>query len=224
MNRRPLLALLLGLLLFALARPAAAGPPAEVQAFLDDVFRRLPAAPLTAYRFQSWQREGWPTAEGFGMAPVAGLDPERLIQRVMDVDHYKGNIAYVAECRSVADARFVQPKAVRFYQRVDLPMLGSVHHELVLVDGGTRQGYRYAYWYLLDGETAALDPAKGARSAYSTGAWIVGNGMLGYALSNAPRREDVSWPKWQAMTSGADMTAKPVVKANIEGMAAWAQR
>ena len=56
------------------------------------------------------------------------------------------------------------------------------------------------------------------------GAWIIGQGMLGYALSNAPRREDVSWAKWQGMTTGADLTAKPVVKANIEGMAAWARR
>jgi hypothetical protein len=94
----------------------------------------------------------------------------------------------------------------------------------VLVDGGTRNGYRYAYWYLLEEPTNALDTSKGARSDYSMGAWVVGNGMLGYALSNAPIRDDVSWAKWQAMTTGADLTAKPVVLANIEGMAAWAKR
>ncbi|MFH1464145.1 MAG: hypothetical protein ABIO70_07150 [Pseudomonadota bacterium] len=215
---------LLGLISLLWALPATAAAPADVQAFLNDVFARLPAQAVGEYTFQSWEREGRPTSEGFGLLPVAGVNPGKLIARVMDVDHYKGNIAYVEECRTVADPRFSPPATVRFYQRLDLPMLGGVQHSLVLVDGGTRQGYRYAYWYLLGPETEALDPASGARSAYSMGAWIAGNGMIGYALSNAPRREDVSWAKWQAMTTGADMSAKPVVKANIEGMAAWASR
>jgi hypothetical protein len=215
---------LLALLSLLWVLPARAAAPAEVQAFLNDVFSRLPAQAVGEYTFQSWQRAGRPTSEGFGLLPMAGVDPGKLIARVMDVDHYKGNIAYVVECRAVPDARFSPPATVRFYQRLDLPLLGGVQHSLVLVDGGTRQGYRYAYWYLLGPETASLDPAQGARSAYSMGAWIAGNGMIGYALSNAPRREDVSWAKWQAMTTGADMSAKPVVKANIEGMAAWAKR
>ena len=201
-----------------------AGPPADVTAFLDDIFARLPAQPVSAYTFQSWERAGKPTSEGFGLLPISGLDNEKVIGRVMDVDHYVGNIDYVAECRTTADGRFAPPQSVRFYQRVDVPMLGAVQHELVLVDGGTRNGYRYAYWYSLESETNALDTDVGARSDYSHGAWVVGNGMLGYALSNAPIRDDVSWAKWQAMTTGADLTAKPVVKANIEGLAAWAQR
>lgn len=228
MKRRNLLVLAIGGLLALatslLPSQGVAGPPADVTAFLNDIFSRLPQQKVSQYTFQSWERAGKPTSEGFGLLPITGLDADKVIARVMDVDHYVGNIDYVAECRSIADSRFVAPQQVRFYQRVDVPMLGAVHHELVLVDGGTRDGYRYAYWYILESETNALDTDRGARSDYSHGAWVVGNGMLGYALSNAPIRDDVSWAKWQAMTTGADLTAKPVVKANIEGLAAWAAR
>ncbi len=211
-------------LLISLASPATvAGPPADVTAFLNDIFARLPAQTVSEYTFQSWERPGRPTSEGFGLAPIS-VNPEKVITRVMDVDHYVGNIDYVAECRTIQDPAYSPPQSVRFYQRVDVPMLGAVQHELVLVDGGTRNGYRYAYWYLLEGPTNALDTSVGARSDYSMGAWVAGNGMLGYALSNAPIRDDVSWAKWQAMTTGADLTAKPVVLANIEGLAAWANR
>lgn len=217
------LGVLLCLSLSLLPSSTVAGPPADVAAFLNDIFARLPAQTVPEYTFQSWERAGRPTSEGFGLAPIA-VDSEKVISRVMDVDHYVGNIDYVAECRTVADSAYTPPQSVRFYQRVDVPMLGAVQHELVLVDGGTRNGYRYAYWYLLEGPTNALDTSLGARSDYSMGAWVVGNGMLGYALSNAPIRDDVSWAKWQAMTTGADLTAKPVVLANIEGLAAWAKR
>ncbi len=215
---------LLALAASLLASPSVAGPPADVTSFLNDIFARLPAQTVSEYTFQSWERAGKPTSEGFGLLPIGGLDAEKVISRVMDVDHYVGNIDYVAECRSIADGRFTPPQSVRFYQRVDVPMLGAVQHELVIIDGGTRNGYRYAYWYILEDETNALSTDLGARSDYSHGAWVVGNGMLGYALSNAPIRDDVSWAKWQGMTTGADLTAKPVVKANIEGLAAWAGR
>ncbi len=226
-HRSTLLAALGGLvcvLLGLFPGQTVAGPPADVRVFLEDIFARLPAQTVSEYSFRSWERAGRPTAEGFGLLPLAGLDPEKVIQRVMAVDQYVGNIDYVAECRTVPDPAYSPPKSVRFYQRVNVPMLGAVQHELVLVDGGTRNGYRYAYWYLLEEPTNALDTSKGARSDYSMGAWVAGNGMLGYALSNAPIRDDVSWAKWQAMTTGADLTAKPVVLANIEGLAAWAKR
>jgi hypothetical protein len=220
---RSLLGCLLTLMAAWLPAAAIAGPPSDVQAFLDDIFARMPSQTVAEYTFQSWERAGRPTSEGFGLAPIS-VDSEKVIARVMDVDHYVGNIDYVAECRTVPDAAYNPPQSVRFYQRVDVPMLGAVQHELVIVDGGTRNGYRYAYWYLLEDPTNALDPDVGARSDYSMGAWVVGNGMLGYALSNAPVRDDVSWAKWQAMTTGADLTAKPVVLANLEGLAAWARR
>ena len=52
----------------------------------------------------------------------------------------------------------------------------------------------------------------------------MGNGTLGYALSSAPRRDDVGFLKFKALTSGADAAASRVVKSNIEGMARWASR
>jgi hypothetical protein len=49
-------------------------------------------------------------------------------------------------------------------------------------------------------------------------------GIVGYALSSAPAKEDVGMLKYAAMTKGADASAPQVVKANIEGMARWSQR
>ena len=203
-------------------RSVVASPQSDVQAFLNDVFARLPVSTVGEYTFQSWQRVGRPTSEGFGLLP-SDADGDRVIARVMDVDHYVGNIDHVAECRTVADSRYSPPETVRFYQRIEVPLLGDVHHELVLVDGGMRNGYRYAYWYILEAETAALSADTATRSDYSMGAWLVGNGMLGYALSSAPLRDDVSWAKWQLLTTGADLTAAGVVRQNLEGMSSWAQ-
>ena len=97
-------------------------------------------------------------------------------------------------------------------------------HELVLEDGGTRNGFRYAYWYLLPKETRQLAADDAVRSDYSHGVWVVGKDVAGYGFSNAPVRDDVSWGKWQMLTTGADATASPAVQASIEGMAAWAKR
>ena len=49
-------------------------------------------------------------------------------------------------------------------------------------------------------------------------------GLVGYALGSAPKREDVGFLKWKALTTGADVAASKVVKTNIEGMARWAAR
>ena len=72
--------------------------------------------------------------------------------------------------------------------------------------------------------TRRLDPKRGARSAYNVGCWLVKPGVVGYALSSAPAKEDVGMLKYAAMTKGADASAPQVVKANIEGMARWASR
>ena len=204
--------------------PSAPTPPAEVKAFLDRVFAALPAGTPTASSFKSWEAAGKPTEEGFGLMPSPGLNPEAVVARVMDVNHYVGNLDNVLENRSIADSRFKPPTSVRFYQRLDLSLLGEIHHELVLVDGGTRQGYRLVYWYLLDKETQALGTDKGARSQYNVGAWVVSDKAIGYALSSAPVRDDVGFLKWTALTDGANVAAESVVKANIEGMVAWASR
>jgi hypothetical protein len=142
----------------------------------------------------------------------------------MDVDNYVGAIAHVAENRSVADPAHAPPQAVRFYQRLKIPLLGAVHHELVLERLGTIQGYEVACWHMLERETSALKSKGVIRSQYNDGLWLVAPGVVGYGLSSAPRRDDVGFLKWKAMTAGADAAAPKVVRDNIEGMAAWAAR
>lgn len=192
----------------------------ELQAFVDRVFAHLPTSPLREFAFASWSHAGRPTQEGFGIGPVASADPEKLISAVMDVDHYVGNIEFVAACRSIPDPRFTDG-ARRFYQRVDLPLLGAIHHELVLHDLGTRGGYRVAGWEVLRAETDALSAKEGFRSDYNVGAWLAAPGIVGYALASAPKRDDVGFLKWKALTTGADVAASKVLRANIEGMVRW---
>ncbi len=196
----------------------------EHEAFVDRVLSRLSAGTPSSFTFQSWNHGGRPTDEGFGIMAIPGVDPAKVIDAVMDVDHYVGNVEHVSVCRSVADARFSPPEAVRFYQKVDLPLLGSVHHELVLHRMGEKGGYHVAAWSLLGPETNALNAKTGFRSEYNMGAWIVAPGVLGYALASCPKREDVGRLKWAALTKGADVAASKVVKANLEGMARWAGR
>ena len=131
---------------------------------------------------------------------------------------------HVAACRSISDPRFSAPAAVRFYQRVDIPVLGAVHHELVLHRVGERAGYHVAAWDILRPETDALSTKEGFRSDYNHGAWFVGHGLVGYALGSAPKRDDVGFLKWKALTTGADAAASRVVQANIDGMIQWAKR
>lgn len=196
----------------------------EHLAFVDRVLAHLPAGTPSTFTFASWAHGGRPTEEGFGILPAPGVDPEKLIDAVMDVDHYVGNVQHVAACRSVADARFVAPQAVRFYQRVDIPMLGAVHHELVLHRLGERNGFQVAAWDILAPETKALSSREGFRSDYNHGAWFAGKGLVGYALGSAPLRDDVGFIKWKALTKGADVAASRVVQTNIEGMIRWAGR
>jgi hypothetical protein len=195
----------------------------EHQAFLDRVFAHLPKGPIREFTFASWAHGGRPTQEGFGIGPVPGADPDKLIAAVMDVDHYAGNVEYVSACRSIPDARFAKG-AVRCDQKLDLPLLGSIHHELVLHDLGTREGYRIAAWDVLRAESDALSAKEGFRSDYNVGAWLVAPGVVGYALSSAPKRDDVGFLKWKALTTGADVAASKVLRSNIEGMARWAAR
>lgn len=196
----------------------------EHEAFVDRVLQRLPASDPSAFSFTHWNHGGRPTDEGFGIMPVAGVDPQKVIDAVMDVDNYVGNVEHVSECRSVSDDRYAADGCVRFYQKVTIPMLGNVHHELVLYDLGERQGYRVAAWDILRSETDALPSKAGFRSDYNTGAWLVKPGVIGYALASAPKRGDVGFLKWKALTTGADVAASRVLKTNIEGLASWAMR
>lgn len=197
---------------------------AEVEAFLQRVLQRLPASPPTKFEFWHWPHGGRATDEGFAIMPIHGVDPKKVIDCVMDVDHYVGNVEHVGACRSVKDARFDLPDKVRFYQKIDVPLLGSVHHELVLMRLGTHKGYEVAGWEVLRAETDALSAKDGFRSDYSQGVWIAAPGVLGYALGSAPKRDDVGFLKWKALTSGADAAASRVLKTNLEGMGRWAAR
>lgn len=196
----------------------------ELPAFLDRVLAHLPATPPSAFTFSHWPHGGRQTEEAVALMPIPGLDPARAIDAVMDVDHYVGNLDHVAACRSVKDPRFVAPDKVRFYQRVDIPMLGGVHHELVLERLGTQRGYLAAGWSILTPETSALSAKEAFRSEYSHGVWLAAPGVLGYALGSAPRRDDVGFLKWKALTSGADVAAPRVLRANLEALGRWAAR
>jgi hypothetical protein len=196
----------------------------EHEAFVQRVLAHLPATPPTSFAFDSWPHAGRPTKEGFGMLPIAGVDPAKIADAVMDIDHYVGNIDHVSVCRSVADERFTHPDAVRFYQRVDIPMLGTVQHELVLHRLGEHSGYTVLAWGLLSAETDSLNTRDGFRSDYNHGAWLAAPGVLGYALGSAPKRGDVGFLKFKALTRGADAAASRVLKGNLRGMAAWATR
>lgn len=225
---RRVLALLLLALLIALhpIAPARADDGAtRAEAFLSRVFAKLPSTAPTAYTFKAWQHADDATKEAVGLVPLpAGVSVEKLVARVMDVNHYVGNLDHVTVSRSIPDGRFTPPQSVRFYQRVNVPLIGDIQHELALIDGGLRQSYRVIYWYDLATETAALSTENGARSAYSVGCWLITDKTLGYALSNVPRREDVSTFEWSALTTGADLTASPVFEANLEGLIAWAKK
>jgi hypothetical protein len=196
----------------------------EHEQFVDRVIKQLPSTAPSAFTFAHWAHGGRPTEEGFALMPIPGAEPEKIVAAVMDLDHYTGNIDHVAECRAIADPRFQPPDHVRFYQRVNLPLLGAVHHELVLHRLGTKGGYAVAAWEVLREETDRLDPKKAFRSDYNHGAWFAAPGVVGYALGSAPRRDDVGFLKWKALTTGADAAASTVLKNNIEGMSRWAAR
>jgi hypothetical protein len=194
------------------------------ESFIDRVLQRLPKAPVTEYFFTHWRYADRPTDEAFGLLPIRGADPEKVLARVMDVNAYVGNIAQVVECRAIPDPVHTGPQSVRFYQRIRIPVLGDVHHELVLERLGQRQGYEVAAWHQLARETEALGSKSAIRSQHNDGAWLVAPGVVGYALSSAPRRDDVGFLKWKALTTGADVLAAKVIRDNIEGVAAWAAR
>lgn len=204
--------------------PAEETDLSEYEEFVARVERQLPSRPPTEFVFKHWPHAGRPTEEGFALMPIAGASPEKLLAAVMDVDHYVGNVEHVAESRSIPDARFTSPREVHFYQRVTVPLLGALHHHLVLRRLEARSGFELAVWDVLRAETDALSPKEAYRSDYNHGAWLAAPGVVGYALGAAPKRDDVGFLKWKALTTGADAAASRVVKANIEGMARWAAR
>lgn len=197
------------------------------QDFLERVLKHMDRGAGSGWSFQHWAQAGKVTDEGVGVLRVPGADAERaerILACVMDVDHYVGNLAHVEENRAVADDRFQPPEKVRFYQRIKIPVVGAIHHELVLERMGEVEGFQVAGWTMLEAETAQLGTRKGIRSQYNDGAWLVGDGVVAYALSSAPRRQDVGFLKWKALTKGADVGASKVVRDNIEAVVRWSGR
>lgn len=193
--------------------------------FITRVLERARSGGVHEYVFQSWSAAGKATQEAVGLLPVPGADAEKLLGRVMDVDRYVGNMGHVAESRAIPDPAYTPPTSVRFYQRVKLPLLGELHQEIVLRRlEGAPGGFQIAVWEMLPRETEALSPKVGIRSQYSDGAWMVAPGLVGYALSTCPRREDVGLLRWKALTTGAEVAASRMIRENIENMVRWAAR
>lgn len=195
----------------------------EGKSFLERVLAHVRPVGSKDYVFSHWEVAGKPTVEGVGLLRVPGLDAGRALACMMDVDHYVGNLKHIVECRSIADPAFSTGDRVRVYQRIKIPLLGDVHHEIALERAGRHGDLEVAAWHLLERETAALSSKAAARSQYCDGAWLAGGELLGYALSSAPRREDVGFIKWKALTTGADVAASKVVRESIEAMARWAR-
>lgn len=192
-------------------------------AFLDRVFPNVPASPGSSFSFKAWRHDGRPTKEGVGILPMANVPVDALAARIMDVDSYVGNVDYVTHSRVASGPENNPPKVVRFYQRISIPMLSAIHMELLLQDFGERDGWRVIAWDQ-HAATDKLSTKDGARSQYNMGAWLLRPDAVGYALSSAPRREDVGRLKFAALTKGADAGAPKVVRANIEGMVRWARK
>ena len=191
--------------------------------FLDRLFRNLPRVG-SRFEHVSWRHDGRPTSEGVGVLPASGVDVERMAAAVLDLDHYAGNIEFVVDARVVPDPRFTPPATTRFYQRVKIPVLGSLHHELLMEDKGEREGWRVLSWYHLGPENDRLDSKRGARTEYNIGAWLIRPDAVAYALSSCPRKGDVGRLKFAALTKGADAGAAKVLQSNIAGMLAWSRR
>lgn len=197
---------------------------AEHVEFLERVFLRLPKGNVSKYHFESWPHGGRPTKEALAAASVPGIDPAKVEAAAWAVDEYKGNVHAVIECRQVPDDRYDGENQQRFYQRIEIPVLGAIHYELLMERVPERDGWRGVAWSVLRAETDRLEKRRGIRSDYNHGCWLSKPGVLAYALGTAPLRADVGLIKWKAMTKGAEVTAPRIFKANVEGMAAWARR
>lgn len=192
--------------------------------FIDRVFERVPRSAPDKYHFECWRFGDKPTSEGLGLMPTRGIDVERVVAAILDVDHYAGNLDHVLEARTIKDALNKPPKALHCYELVEIPVVAKIHNEFMLEDRGERQGFRVVAWSQLDDATTRLDPKKAARGDFNEGAWLIKPDLLGYALTSAPRRSDVGMLRFAALTKGADALAPSVFKGNLECLLKWVGR
>ena len=145
-----------------------------------------------------------------------------MVARILDVEEYPRNVRYV---ESVQILQRRSPSDFTYVQKMSLPLLGGLQCALELTDQGERDGYRVVSWSQDDEATDALDKKSGgARTTYNLGAWILKPEEVWFALSSAPRKEDVGSLKFAIMTKGGEATAGEVLKGNIQGMVAWSKR
>lgn len=192
--------------------------------FLDRVMPHVAGFAGQPFGFANWRHAGRPTGEGVGVLAGQTVDVDALASRILAVDQYVDNIEFVEESRISPGPENSPPTAVRFYQRIKMPMLGALQMELVLTDFGDRDGWRVLAWSQQEEATRALNPRQGARTDYNLGAWLLREDAVGYALSTAPRRDDVGRLKFAALTKGVDAAAPRMVRSNIEGMIQWVRR
>lgn len=191
----------------------------SAQDFLDRVYEHIDDLPREKFNYKSWRFEKRPTSEGVGILPNTDIDVDAMVSHILDVQNYPGNIRYVESIEMVEERT---PTDFTYIQRVSLPVLGGLQMAINLSDYGDHDGYRVVAWDQNDGVTEGLNKKQGgARTQYNLGAWLLKPNEVLYALSSAPRKEDVGSLKFAVMTKGADATASEVLKSNIEGMIAW---
>lgn len=194
----------------------------KTEPFLTRVFENWNSLSTEGFSSVSWPFAGRPTREGLGLKRGLTVDVEKLAARIMDVEHYPGNIKYV---ETVLVTERISDKALVYTQKIKLPGLGGCQQSLRIEDLGERDGYRVVAWDQDDAGTEALKKSDGGiRTQYNLGAWLIKPTEVGFALSSAPLKEDVGAIKFKLMTKGADATAGMVISSNIDSMTRWAER
>lgn len=188
--------------------------------FLDRVMPHLAKLPTDKFNHTSWRFESRPTSEGVGILP-AEVNLDVMAHCILDAENYPENVKYV-ESTEIVDRRSATD--VSYIQRMSLPVLGKMQVQIDLAEIESRDGWRIIAWDQNDEGTEELNKKQGARTAYNLGAWLLRDDAIAYALSSAPVKKDVGTLKYVAMTKGADAMASDVLKQNIEGMIAWAER
>lgn len=193
-----------------------------LRAFLDRAVDHLDGLPRDRFSTAQWRFDGRPTSEGVGLKPGLKVDVDKMAACVMDVEGYAENVKFVESSTIIVEH---SPKDVIHVQKMKVPVIGGVQVVNHLQDIGDFRGYRAIAWEGDDARTAALDPKDGGvRLAYSLGAWLLRPDEVGFAVSTAPRKDDVGSIKYAIMTKGADALIGTTVATNIEAMHAWSER